>query len=156
MTHLSKHPSRRLLLTLPLVAVALVMLFDRCRPAARRGLTSADVARIQSIVAKEEPSHYRLVLPEFRDGRAVGSQVVGAMPIDQVELIARRQNVTIRPNAQLHVVLAGPLRSDDGGAGGGGGGNGPNSHYTTSTARFKDLEEIVSRLDRQLNQLIVE
>jgi hypothetical protein len=151
-----KHLAKRSLVGLPLVAVVLLFLLGRCQPTAKRALTAADVDRIKAILAQEEPSRYRLTLPEFRDGRVVGTQVIGAMPIDQVELIASRQKLTIRPSANLHVVFAGSLGSGDGGAGGGGGGNGPNSHITTSTARFNEIEGIVARLNQQLNQLIIE
>jgi hypothetical protein len=71
----------------------------------QKTFTKAEVSEIISLLKRHDPSHYRIVLPKFEDGRIVGSQTYGRLPVTQVRRLASLSNVVYSENGNLQAIF---------------------------------------------------
>ena len=66
-----------------------------------RGWTQADVDAIGRELRGVDSRTYRIVVPTFTRGVVTGQTTVGTLPMSDVNLIATRLNVQLRPGANV-------------------------------------------------------
>lgn len=120
--------------------------------------TPDDVGAIVSTLREADSRIYLIRLPIFRDGRIVGSQMYGSLPMRDVELLAKSLQVELQRDANVLAVFdPGDEGDDDGGdeSGGGGGGSscddggGPGSHVSSQSGG----EDLARRLEVLLQDI---
>jgi len=67
--------------------------------------TKAEVSEIMSLLKARDPNHYRVVLPKFENGRIVGSETYGRLPVTQVRRLASLSNVVYSENGNLQAIF---------------------------------------------------
>jgi hypothetical protein len=80
----------------------------------QKAFTQAEVSEIQSVLKELDPKNYHVVLPKFKDGRIVGSETYGQLPVAQVRRLASISNIAYDNNGNLQAVLC---QCNGGGAG---------------------------------------
>jgi hypothetical protein len=171
--------SKKMLLTLGISLCALLVLTVGCPRSNtnKKEFTQAEVTEIQAVLKEMDPTNYRIVLPQFRDNRNVGSQTLGTLPITEVRRVAASRNATFTETGNVQAVFdpndasgggGGGGGSGGGGGGGGGGsgggsgggggggsggsGGGPGSHTGQTPAKGRDIgmriEKILEGMDK--------
>jgi hypothetical protein len=100
--------------------------------------TKDEVSAITLLLKKLDPKDYRIVLPKFENGRIVGSETYGRLPVTQVRRLASMSNVAYSESGNLQAVF----ESD---------GDGPGSHVesrTPATGVGRRIERIVQNIGR--------
>jgi hypothetical protein len=67
--------------------------------------SEAEVSAIRSVLKDLDPKNYRIVLPKFKDGRTVGSESYGQLPVAQVRRLASMSNLAFDKNGNLQAVF---------------------------------------------------
>jgi hypothetical protein len=116
--------------------------------------TPDDVGAIVSTLREADSRIYLIRLPTFRDGRIVGSQMYGSLPMRDVELLAESLKIELQRDANVLAVFdPGDEGDDDGGAGGGGSscdeGGGPGSHVSSQSGG----EDLARRIEVLLQDI---
>jgi hypothetical protein len=71
----------------------------------RKDFTEKEVGEIKALVADLDPKVYRVVLPTFQDGRIVGAETRGSLPVTEVRKVASALNVRYAEDANLQAVF---------------------------------------------------
>ena len=156
-------------LSLVFVIAAIIPAIGGCRPDGSDedtgGLTPEDATEIRDLFIDDDESRYRLTLPVFEGDRPVGTEVYGSLPLSEVRQIASRQDITFRPEAQVHAVIIDGFPGGQAGAGGAGGnggaggtggsgGHGPRATPQPSANKIEHLRQIIFKTTRY--QLLIE
>lgn len=126
-----------------------------------KGFTEAEVAEIKAILTGADPAKYRVTLPEFQNGVAVGTMTLGTMPLTEVERIASARGAaaagsphqggsTVIPYERGTIIIA--LSSPDI-SGGKDAARSPTSGNTqgpdyVGAERVNKIEAVLSRVDK--------
>ena len=105
----------------------------------KKTYTAEDISAVLEAVNTLSDSTYRLVLPEFRDGKIVGSKVYGSLAVTQVRRIASSRELEYEENGNLQAIF----QSCSGGGAG--------SHTPSQSAGQdigKRIENILSHIDK--------
>ncbi len=123
-----------------------------------KDFTPDAVEKITLSLREADPSVYLIRLPVFRDGRVVGQQLYGSLPMKEVELLAESLKVRLDPEANIIAVFDPDEGGCSGGGGGGGGeGGGPGSHINTQSAAWdlaNRLEVLLADIDASKYQFL--
>ena len=140
-----------------LTLICAIAAVSGCRPSDSGeepgGLSAEDAAEIRDLFVDDDESRYRLTLPVFEGDRPVGTEVYGSLPLSEVRQIASRQDITFRPEAQVHAVIIDGLPGGAGGTGGSGG-HGPRASPQPSANKIEHLRQVIFRTTQY--QLLVE
>ncbi|HEY3132947.1 MAG TPA: hypothetical protein VGL91_26080 [Acidobacteriota bacterium] len=71
----------------------------------QKTFTKAEVSEIMSLLKGRDPNHYRIILPKFENGRIVGSETYGRLPVTQVRRLASLSNVPYSENGNLQAIF---------------------------------------------------
>jgi len=99
----------------------------------RKDFTRADVESIATTLREADPEIYLIRLPVFRDGRLVGSQMYGSLPMREVEQFARSIGVPLDRNANILAIFDPTDPGDELAGCDGGDGGGPGSHTQSAS-----------------------
>lgn len=123
-----------------------------------KDFTPTDVQEITTTLRSFDPGIYLIRLPVYRDGRVVGQQLYGSLPMKDVELLAESLRVRLDPNANIIAVFDANDGGDESGGGGGcGEGGGPGSHINTASAAWdlvQRLEVLLADIDASKYQFL--
>ena len=123
-----------------------------------KDFTADDVEKMSLTLRESDPSIYLIRLPVFRDGRVVGQQLYGSLPMKEVEMLAESLKVRLDPEANIIAVFDPNDGGCSGGGGGGGGeGGGPGSHINTQSAAWdlaNRLEVLLTDIDTSKYQFL--
>lgn len=100
----------------------------------KKTFSEQEVAEIKELLAKENPSSYRIVVPTFRDKKVIGSETLGSLPVSEVERIASLKGVKFQDKGNLQAILD----SSDGDK------NGPGSHTSSASGGHDIVNRIQS------------
>ncbi|HWN42835.1 MAG TPA: hypothetical protein VNW71_11475 [Thermoanaerobaculia bacterium] len=130
------------------------VLLGGCR---ERELSEAQATEIRDLFLDEDANSYRLQLPVFENGKATRTEVYGALPLDQVRLIASREGVEFQPDLQIAIWDLGGNTAGNGGQGGvaGVGGGSGGSMETTQSKKIDRLRSILQEMDPKSYQLLI-
>lgn len=101
--------------------------------------TKTEVSEIMALLKGRDPNHYRIILPKFENGRIVGSETYGRLPVTRVRQLASASNVAYSENGNLQAIF----QSCNGG--------GPGSHIearSTSMDVGRRIDKIVKNIGR--------
>ena len=130
---------RKLILSFMISACVLAIFIVGCRPTDRdtKGFTEAEVAQVQDVLKDVKPEIYRIVLPEIKDGKVVGSKTYGSLPVTAVKMVASQRNIAFSEGGNAQAVFS---ESRDGGS------------HTPSQSPGSDIgrriERILERIDK--------
>lgn len=138
--------ARKMLLSVVVSSFVLSILISACGPSNRetKAFTEEEVRQVEAVLNGVGPDTYRIVLPEFRDGKVVGSKTYGSLPVTQVRRVASQRNIAFSDSGNVQAVFS----SDGGGAG---------SHtesQSPGTDIGRRIEKIIERLDKSQYTLI--
>lgn len=138
--------TKKILVSFIVSACVLSALIIGCRRHAgdTKGFTEADVAQVQAILNGVKPESYRIILPEFRAGKVVGSKTYGSLPVTAVRRVASQRNIAFSESGNVQAVF----NSDGAGAG---------SHtesQSPGTDIGRRIEKIFAGLDKSQYTLI--
>ena len=114
-----------------------------------RQFTEKDVELILAELREVDPATYHIRLPMFYDGRVTDTKTYGALPITEVQRIAKALNVELNETGNILTVLD---SYNDGDKGGGGGSQptGPGSHINADSGT--DLSSRIEVLLKEIDQ----
>ena len=76
-----------------LAMIFIALLATSCEaPTKKKTFTAEHIEQIKQVLTRLDPSRYRIVLPVFKGGEIVGSEVIGALPITRVRRMASTQD----------------------------------------------------------------
>src|SRR5215510_10466984 len=108
--------ARKMLLSIVVSSFVLSILILACRSDRdTKAFTEDEVRQVEAVLKEVRPDTYRIILPEFRDGKVVGSKTYGSLPVTQVRRVASQRNIAFSDSGNVQAVF-----SPDGG--------GPGSH----------------------------
>ncbi len=138
--------ARKMLPSVLVSSFVLSILILACRPSDRdtKAFTEEEVRQVEAVLNGVRPDTYRIILPEFRDGKVVGSKTYGSLPVTQVRRVASQRNIPFSDSGNVQAVFS----PDGGGAG---------SHtesQSPGTDIGRRIEKIIERLDKSQYTLI--
>ena len=144
---------RKLILSFVISGCVLAILIVGCKPTDRdtKNFTEAEVAQVQAILKDVKPETYRIILPEIKDGKVVGSKTYGSLPVTEVRRVASQRNIEFSETGNVQAVFMSQSASA------GGDGSGAGSHtpsQTPGTDIGSRIEKILERLDKSQYTLI--
>ncbi len=120
--------------------------------------TPDDVGNIVASLREADASIYLIRLPVFRDGRVVGQETYGTLPMKDVERLAESLRVKLDPRANVIAVFdPGDAGDDQGGTSTNGKGTGPGSHINTGSAAWdlaNRMEVLLEDIDTNSYQFL--
>jgi hypothetical protein len=123
-----------------------------------KDFTPDDVTKIVSSLREADASIYLIRLPVFRDGRIVGQELYGTLPMKDVEQLAESLKVKLDPRANVIAVFdPGDTGDDQGGTSTNGKGTGPGSHINTQSAAWdlaNRIEVLLEDIDTSSYQFL--
>ena len=93
------------ILLIALCALSLGMKACSRSNSASKEFTEADMVAVRTVLKEVDPTAYRAVLPEFNNGRIVGSQTFGTLPLTEVTRVASSQGVRLADTGNLQVIV---------------------------------------------------
>lgn len=118
----------------------------RTSAAARKDFSESEVAEVRALLKDADPARSRVVLPRFENGRVVGSDVYGSLPITEVQRLATIRNVAIPGTGNVQVVFANSCN--------GGGAGSHTSSQTPGSDLGRRIERVLADVDRSRYVLI--
>src|ERR1041384_674081 len=104
--------ARKMLLSIVVSSFMFSILFLACRyNRDTKTFTEEEVRQVEAVLNGVRPDTYRIILPEFRDGKVVGSKTYGTLPVTQVRRVASQRNIAFSDNGNVQAVF-----SPDGGS----------------------------------------
>ena len=70
-----------------------------------KDFTAKEVSEVKALLDGLDPKVYRVVLPTFGDGKPVGKETKGSLPVTEVRKVASALNVRYTEDANLQAVF---------------------------------------------------
>ncbi len=132
--------STRLVFTLVIGFIFIGFYFSNCTTGeSKKQFSSSDVASVLKAVNDLDESSYRLVLPDFSDGKIVGSKVYGSLAVTNVKRMASSQELEYEENGNLQAIFQSC-------SGGGAGSHTPSQSSGNDVG--KRIENILTHIDK--------
>jgi hypothetical protein len=65
-----------------------------------------EIAEIQEALKGLDPAGYRIVLPQLENGRVVGSETYGSLPLTEVRRVASERAITFVDDGNVQAILS--------------------------------------------------
>ena len=101
--------------------------------------TEADANEVRELLKKLDPAAYRIVLPVFKEGRIVGSEAYGSLPVTEVRKVASLRQIDYQENGNVQAIFQS--------CSGGGAGSHTESQSPGSDVG-KRIEKIIASIDK--------
>lgn len=130
----------RLYTVCALASVVALIALMACRTSdyGRKNFSQAEVNDVLATLKGVPEANYRIVLPQFEGGAAVGSRTYGTLPVTEVRRLASQKNITFVDSGNLQAILM-----DTGGGAG---------SHTESQSGGQDIGRRIDKILRNIDK----